>query len=185
MILKKTYWFLKSLAFSHSSYKKGNYFRLVEFLALTGMTRVPSLMSSTLSCGCAPSTVHPTLWHVPSISLTVPKDIKTFATWSSFYLLHDYMHYTYPSLPCRCRAIERGLIVLAISMTWSIVMLPLCFTTKNKSTITNLHSKQLTVFCFLPITRWFFQSFYNESSSTGHYLYFSLAILNNQFNSDP
>ena len=67
----------------------------------TGITMVPSLISSILSWGCDPSTVHPTDWAVPSISFTVP---------------------------LRCLAMERERIVRAMSITWSIVMLPVCFT---------------------------------------------------------
>ena len=41
------------------------------------MVIVPSLMSSILSWGWDPSTVQPTLWHVPRISFTVPTVTNT------------------------------------------------------------------------------------------------------------
>jgi hypothetical protein len=61
----------------------------------------PEAMSSMMSWGARPSTVHPTLWAVPRISLMVPFN---------------------------SRAIERGRITLAMLMMSSKVMLPLCLT---------------------------------------------------------
>lgn len=60
-----------------------------------------SLILSMISCGGCPSTVQPTDCAVPRISFTVPANL---------------------------RAIDRGLMVLAISIIWSIVRLPLCLT---------------------------------------------------------
>ena len=50
--------------------------------------------------------VQPTDWHVPRISFTVPSNL---------------------------RAIDLGLMVLAISLILSSVRLPLCLTKKNKT----------------------------------------------------
>lgn len=72
---------------------------------LTGIVRVPSLISSILSWGWESSTVQPTDCAVPRISFTVPD---------------------------RLRAMERCLIVRAISITWSMVILPLCLTTMKE-----------------------------------------------------
>ena len=68
-----------------------------------GISAAPEFMSSITSCGGFPSTVHPTLCAVPRISLQVPES---------------------------SRAIERGLITLAMLITSSMVMLPLCLTRK-------------------------------------------------------
>lgn len=77
---------------------------------LTGMVIEPSLTSSILSCGCDPSIVHPTDWHVPRISFTVPE---------------------------RYLDMDRGRIVRAMSITWSIVILPLCLTVRQKKTVSH------------------------------------------------
>ena len=65
----------------------------------------PSLTSSILSCGCDPSIVHPTDWHVPRISFTVPE---------------------------RYLDMDRGRMVRAMSITWSMVILPLCLTVRQR-----------------------------------------------------
>ena len=75
---------------------------------LTGMVIEPSLTSSILSCGCDPSIVHPTDWHVPRISFTVPE---------------------------RYLDMDLGRMVRAMSITWSIVILPLCLTVREKKTL--------------------------------------------------
>lgn len=61
----------------------------------------PSFISSMMSCGGRPSTVHPTLCAVPKISRTVPLN---------------------------SRAIDLGRIVRAIAKISSKLMLPLCLT---------------------------------------------------------
>lgn len=42
----------------------------------SGTSSSPALMSSMRSWGGLPSTVHPTDWHVPNISLTVPLSVR-------------------------------------------------------------------------------------------------------------
>lgn len=42
----------------------------------SGTSSSPALMSSMRSWGGLPSTVHPTDWHVPRISLTVPLSVR-------------------------------------------------------------------------------------------------------------
>ena len=97
---------------------------------LTGMVIEPSLTSSILSCGCDPSIVHPTDWHVPRISFTVPE---------------------------RYLDMDRGRMVRAMSITWSIVILPLCLTVREKKTLSGsttttkrkwLTHMHLLFFCF-------------------------------------
>jgi len=65
----------------------------------SGTSNSPAVILSITSCGCDPSTVHPTDWHVPSISFTVPAIVL---------------------------AMLRGRIVLAMSIIASNVKLPLC-----------------------------------------------------------
>ena len=65
------------------------------------MTREPLVISSILSCGCAPSTVQPTDWQVPRISFTVPE---------------------------RYLDMDRGRMIRAVSITWSMEIFPLCLT---------------------------------------------------------
>ena len=67
----------------------------------SGISTSPSSIPCCTSLGLSPFTVHPMELQVPRISLTVP---------ASFL------------------AMERSLMVRAISITWSRVMLPLCTT---------------------------------------------------------
>lgn len=69
-----------------------------------GTSIEPSFISSITSCGFLPSIVHPTECAVPNTSLHVPPN--------------DF-------------AIERGLICLAIAIMSSMVILPLCLTTRK------------------------------------------------------
>ena len=66
----------------------------------SGTSNSPLLISSIKSCGGLPSIVQPTDWQVPRISFTVPLS---------------------------CRAIDRGLIDLAIDRISSKERFPLCF----------------------------------------------------------
>lgn len=70
------------------------------------MVRDPLLISSIRSWGALPSIVQPTDCAVPRISLTVPES---------------------------SRAMDLGFITLAMVMTSSNVMLPLCLTGKKRN----------------------------------------------------
>ena len=129
----------------------------------------PSLTSSILSCGCDPSTVHPTDWHVPRISFTVPE---------------------------RYLDMERGRMVRAMSITWSMVILPLCLTVRQRkhfftsTTTTKCTTKRNwlihvpTVFLLLSVSWRLLEGLDNERSSTRNHLNFCLPILDGQFDCD-
>ena len=116
-----------------------------------------------ISWGLLPSTVQPTDWHVPRISLITP---------SSF------------------RAIERGRIIRAMSTMSSMVKFPECLTENKKHTE---HSKTCqcnkpnstgqrrpTVLHFLPVSRSLLERLDDEWCCRGDDVNFRHAILNGQ-----
>ena len=127
----------------------------------SGTSSSPLATASVTSLGALPSMVQPTDMQVPKISLTVPSNL---------------------------RACDLSLMTLAMLMTSSKVMLPLCLTAMlqadDEPHIKIELLRELTVLLLLPVTRRLLQSLDDQRWCRRHNWNSSLTILDCQLDGD-